>query len=181
MNLRSTLCAVSAVLAMGLMGCGEQPQYYRVSIDRSPLGNVPSSCYSSGTAPSPNDRTTNIVDVAQWVIWDGVDGQKYLQVGDINYALGDARVDIDVGDAIVSTEGDKPTFTVERMQTGPNRVSRATFTFDKLGDTLQGKLALSYECTGTTTCPPACNTSLDFVGRRLTAEPMVVVTNGSSN
>jgi hypothetical protein len=182
MNLRPTLFSMAAVMTVGMMGCGEQPQYYRVSIDRSPLGSMPSSCYSSGTAPTPTDQTTNVVDVAQWVLWDGVEGQKYLQVGDINYPLGDARVDIDVSDAIVSTEdADKPTFTVQRTQTGPNRVSRATYTLDKAGDTLEGSIALSYECSGTTGCAPNCNASLRFVGRRLTAEPMVVVTNGASN
>ncbi|HEX5749037.1 MAG TPA: hypothetical protein VFZ09_22540 [Archangium sp.] len=176
MKLRSTLYAVAAVMTVGMMGCGEQPRYYRVSIDRSPLGSMPSSCYSSGTAPTPNDRTSNVVDVAQWVLWDGVEGQQYLAVGDINYSLGDARVDIDVSDAIVSVEkADKPTFTVERTQTGPNRVSRATYTLNKVGDTLEGTIALSYECSGSTGCAPNCNASLNFVGRRLSAEPMVLV------
>jgi hypothetical protein len=182
MNLRSTLCAVAAVMTVGMMGCGEQPKYYRVSIDRAPLGSMPSSCYTSGTAPTPNDRTTHVVDVAQWVLWDGVEGQQYLAVGDINYPLGDSRVDIDVSDAIVSVEkAEKPTFTIERTQTGPNRVSRATYTLEKVGETLEGSIALSYECSGSTACAPNCNASLKFVGRRLSAEPMVVVTNGASN
>ncbi|HYO65831.1 MAG TPA: hypothetical protein VEU33_07100 [Archangium sp.] len=181
MKLRSMLCAVGAVMTVGMMGCGEQPQYYRVSIDRSPLGRMPSSCYGSGTAPTPNDRTPNPVDVAQWVLWDGVEGQKYLEVNNIDYDLGDVRVDIEEGDAIVSTEADKPTFTVERMQTGPNRTSRATYTLDKVGETLEGTLALSYECTGTTGCPVAnCSASLPFVGRRVSAESMIVVNNGAN-
>ena len=181
MKLRSTLCAVAAAMTVGVMGCGEQPRYYRVSVDRAPLGSMPSSCYSSGSAPTPNDRTTNTVDVEQWVLWDGVEGGKYLEVSDINYPLGDVRVDIEVGGAIVSTEADKPTFTTERVQTGPNRSSRATYTLDKAGETLEGTIALSYECTGTTGCPVAnCSASLPFVGRRLTAEPMVVVNNGAN-
>jgi len=182
MMLRSTLCAVAAMMTVGMMGCGEQPKYYRVSIDRSPLSSMPGSCYSSGTAPTPNDRTTNTVDVEQWVLWDGVEDQKYLAVGDVTYALGDALVDIDVGDAIVSTKADKPTFTAERTRTGPNRVSRATYTLDKVGETLQGTIALSYECTGSTGCAVAnCSASLNFVGRRLTAELMVVVSNDAEN
>lgn len=180
MNMRSTLCAVAAVMVGGLMGCGEQPKYYRVSIDRSPLNNLPTSCYRSGTVPT-DDRTNNVVDVAQWVIWDGVENQKYLQVGNVDFRLGDARVNIPDGDAIVSTEAKAPTFTIERTQTGPNRTSRATYTFDKLGETAEGTISLSYACSGSTGCDPNCDASLRFVGRRLSAEPMVVVANGASN
>ncbi|KFA90892.1 hypothetical protein [Archangium violaceum] len=181
MNLRSTLYTVAAVMTVGVMGCGEQPRYYRVSIDRTALGSMPGSCYGSGTAPTPNDRTSNTVEVEQWVLWDGVEGGQYLEVSDINYPLGDARVDIDVSGAIVSTEADKPTFTTERLQTGPNRSSRATYTLDKAGETLEGTIALSYECTGATGCPVAnCSASLPFVGRRVSAESMIVVNNGAN-
>ncbi|HZH13507.1 MAG TPA: hypothetical protein VE057_03995 [Archangium sp.] len=178
MNMRSTLHAVAAVMVGGLMGCGQQPQYYRVSIDRAPLANLPASCYSSGTVPT-DDRTVNVVDVGQWIIWDGVEDRQYLQVGDIDYRLGDARVQLTVGDAIVSTEADKPTFTVERTQTGPNRTTRATYTFDKLGETAEGSIALSYACSGGTGCAPNCDASLRFVGRRVNAEPMIVVADDS--
>ncbi|MFY0526233.1 hypothetical protein ACN28I_24895 [Archangium gephyra] len=182
MNMRSSLYAVAAVMLGGLMGCGEQPRYYRVSIDRSPLSNLPGSCYSSGTAPAVDDRTDNVVDVGQWIIWDGVEDRQYLQVGDISYPLGDALVQLTAGDAIVSTEADKPTFTIERTRTGPNRTSRATYTFDKVGETVEGTIALSYACTGGTGCSPAnCDASLRFVGRRVNAEPMIVVANDASN
>jgi hypothetical protein len=181
MNMRSTLYAVAAVMVGGMMGCGEQPRYYRVSIDRSPLGLLPGSCYSSGSPPAVTDRTTNIVDVGQWIIWDGVEGQKYLQVGTIDYRLGDSRVQLSEGDAIVSTEADEPTFTIERTQTNPNRTSRATYTFEKLGETAEGTIALSYECGGPTGCDPTCNASLRFVGRRLDIDPTLQVGNTASN
>ena len=181
MNMRSTLYAVAAVMVGGLMGCGEQPRYYRVSIDRAPLGNLPGTCYSSGTPPTNDDRTNNVVDVGQWILWDGVEDRKYLQVGDIDYRLGDARVQLTEGDAIVSAEADKPTFTIERTQTGPNRTSRATYTFDKVGDTLEGSLALSYTCSGGTGCAPNCEASLRFVGRRVNVDPMLVVADSASN
>ena len=180
MNMRSTLYAVAAVMVGGMMGCGEQPRYYRVSIDRAPLANLPTSCYRSGTVPT-DDRTTSVVDVGQWIIWDGVEDRKYLQVGDIDYVLGDAQVRITAGDAIVSSEADKPTFTAERTQTGPNRTSRATYTFEKLGDTVEGTLALSYACSGTTGCDPNCDASLRFVGRRLAVDPELQVGNTASN
>lgn len=182
MNMRSTLYAVAAVMVGGMMGCGEQPRYYRVSIDRAPLANLPTSCYRSGTVPT-DDRTTNVVDVGQWIIWDGVEGRKYLQVGNIDYRLGDARVQLTEGDAIVSTDAEDPTFTVERTQTNPNRTSRATYTFEKLGETAEGTIALSYACSasGTTTCDPNCDASLRFVGRRLDVDPTLQVGNTASN
>jgi hypothetical protein len=178
--MRSMLWAVAAVMAGGLVGCGEQPRYYRVAIERAPLNNLPTSCYRSGTVPT-DDKTNNAVDVGQWIIWDGVEGQKYLQVGDIDYRLGDARVFIGEGDAIVSTEADEPTFIIERTQTNPNRTSRATYTFEKLGDTLEGTLALSYACSGGTGCDPNCDASLRVVGRRLDVDPTLQVGNTASN
>lgn len=173
---RSTLWAVAAVLVGGTLGCGEQPKYYRVSIDRAPLDNLPASCYRSGTTPT--DKTNNVVDVAQWVLWNGVEDRQYLQVGNIDYSLGDARVRIDVGDAIVSSEVDKKTtFAVERTQADPARTTRATYTLDKTGETIEGTLSLSYSCTGTTGCAPNCEASLHFVGIHLDADPMLVVGN----
>lgn len=176
MNLRSTLWAVAAVLMAGTMGCGSEPKYYRVAIDRSPLDNLPTSCYSSGTPPT--DKTNNVVDVAQWILWDGVEDRQYLQVGAIDYTLGDARVRITTGDAIVSSEVDKKTtFTVERTQTNPARTSRATYTLDKTSmDTLEGTLSLHYECSGTG-CSPNCDASLHFVGRQVDADTIVDVSN----
>ncbi len=181
MSMRSTLWTVAAVMGGGLLGCGGQPKYYRVAIDSSRLADVPSSCYRSGSVPEADDKTNNVVDVGQWIIWDGVDGQKYLQVGDINYALGDAPVNITAGDAIVNTEAGKLTFTIERVRTNPSSTARATYTFDNLGDTAKGTLALSYVCSGSTACAPNCEASVPFVGRRLEIDPMLVVANSANN
>ncbi|MFY0563567.1 hypothetical protein ACN28E_06950 [Archangium lansingense] len=181
MSMRSTLWVVASVVGGGLLGCGEQPRYYRVAIDSSSLAEVPASCYRSGSVPEDNDKTNNVVQVGQWIIWDGVEGQKYLQVGAISYPLGDASVTITAGDAIVSTEADKPTFTIERIQTNPNSTARATYTFDSLGETAQGTLSLSYVCSGSAACAPNCEASVPFVGRRLEAEPMLVVSNTANN
>ncbi len=180
MSMRSTLWVLGAVMVGGMMGCGQQPRYYRVAIDTSPLNNLTPSCYSDNTVPT-DDRTANVVDVGQWIIWDGVEDRKYLQVGDVDYELGDAQVRIIAGDAIVSSEADKPTFTAERTQTGPNRTSRATYTFDKLGETVEGTLALSFSCSAPTGCPPNCEASLPFVGRRLDVDPTLQVGNTASN
>jgi hypothetical protein len=172
MNMRSTLCAV--VVAGGLLGCNPQPQYYRVVVDDAPLNNLPSSCYEGGTAPAP--RGDSLGDVQQWVLWEGVEDRKYLQVGRINYTLGDATtVDI-ASDAIPSVdEADKLTFIAERTASNPSLTLRATYTFDKTpGDTLEGSLALSSTCTGTG-CDPNCEASLRFVGRRVDADQELLV------
>jgi hypothetical protein len=176
MNMRSTLCAI--VVAGGLMGCNPQPQYYRVALDDAPLNNLPASCYGSGNAPSPRGDT--LVPVQQWIVWEGVEDRKYLQVPRINYALGDAApVDIPAaaGNTIPSTgDGDKLTFTAERTQSTPNtRTFRAVYTFDKTpGDTIEGSLALSSTCAGTG-CEPNCEASLRFTGRRIAADQELLV------
>lgn len=182
MNKLSMLCAVTTVAAGGVLGCGQQPQYYRVAIDTSSLSNLPSTCYRSGTVPP--EKTTNVVEVGQWIIWDGVDGQEYLQVGDIVYDLGDAyQVRITAGDAIVSTgEGDKKTFVTERTLFNPTRTYKATYTFTRRGETPEGTVAISSTCTPGTGCDiPSCEATMSFVGRRLAAEPTVLLDNNGSN
>jgi hypothetical protein len=174
MNMRSTLCALA--VAGGLLGCNPQPQYYRVAVDDAPLNNLPTSCYEGGVAPAP--RGDNLSDVQQWVLWDGVEDRKYLQVGTINYGLGEVTLAIP-GDAVPSVDdADKLTFVAERTQSNPSRTSRATYTFDKNpGDTLEGSLALSFTCTGTG-CDPNCEASLRFSGRRITADQELLIGAG---
>jgi hypothetical protein len=180
MSMRSTWWAVGAVAVGSLLGCGQQPRYYRVAIDETPLHNLPASCYESGTAPT--DQTTNVVDVEQWILWDGVEGRKYLQVGNIDYALGDAD-DVDInGDALVSTgEGGETTFTARRTRTNPDRVYEATYTLDQEGETLEGTIALSSTCTGTACAVASCTATLSFVGRRIDADQEVLLGNSASD
>jgi hypothetical protein len=181
MNERSMLWAVTTLVAGSLWGCGQQPRYYRVAIDTAPLSQLPSSCYTSGVVPP--ERTTNVVEVGQWILWDGVEERKYLQVGDIDYELGDAyRLRISDGDALVSTgEEDKLTFTTERFLFNPTRTFRAIYTFDELGESPEGTLSLSSQCTGTGCNQPNCEATLTFVGRRLAAEPTVILTDTGTN
>jgi hypothetical protein len=183
MNLRSMLCV--AVAVGGLMGCGQEQKYYRVAVDLSPLRNLPASCYNSGTTPAPTTITTQ--DTQQWILWDGVEDRKYLEVGGVNYTLGSASVSIS-GDALVSTgEGDKTTFVAERTLVDPNRTQRATYTFDNegglfAGDVIEGSISLVSTCaaSGTNTCnqPANCEATLRFSGRRIDAEPMLLVNSG---
>jgi len=182
MNLRSMLCV--AVAVGGMMGCGEPQKYYRVVVDTSPLRNLPASCYPNNTPPPP-DGTNNLTqDVQQWVLWDGVEGRKYLSVsGATNYSLAGTGLGLS-SEALVNTkDADKTTFVAERTELDPNRTYRVTYTFDNegglfSGEVLDGSIALSYTCTptGAFTCNrSSCEATLRFSGRRIDAEPMILV------
>jgi hypothetical protein len=167
--------AVAVVVAGGLLGCGgPQPTIYRVAVERLTQDKIPTSCYRTGNAPTTTpDRTSNMVNQEQWVLWEGVDGAKYLDVGgDINYFMGNAeRVDID-GDAIVDDNDDgKDVFTTERVRTESTTeiyTTSATYTFDELGKTLKGTLLLRSNCAGSN-CggTPSCEITLNFSGRKI--------------
>jgi hypothetical protein len=178
MRMRSILWTV--VGATSLLGCGLQPQHYRVAIDESPLQELPSTCYRTGEVPA--DRTNNVVDVQQWSVWEGVEDRKYLQVGNLNYRLGDAyNISIN-GDAVISQEkADKPTFVAERVDVELDRTitTRATYTLDSQGETLEGTLALSSSCEGANCDRPACEATVPFVGRRLDVERVLAVGEGN--
>ncbi|HEX8441778.1 hypothetical protein [Archangium sp.] len=189
MNLRPMLWTVASVMVGGLLGCGQQPKYYRVAIDQGPLRSLPSSCYAAGATPPPSSN--NLVDVQQWVLWDGVEDRKYLQVGDIDYTLGSSYGVEIPGDAVVSTgDGDKTTFVAEQTASTPStstspatRTARATYTFDKEGMTIEGTLALSATCVGTG-CDrdrPNCEASLRFTGRQVDADQEVLLAVESGN
>jgi hypothetical protein len=180
--------AVAAVAASSLLGCeGSQPSLYRVAVD--PVAqSVPATCYRTGQAPANPDKTTNIVDQQQWVVWEGVDDTAYLEAGAINYILGQAqRVTINSnGGAIQGTKVDgKYTFVSERTQTdSPTEVytTSATYTIDKLGETLEGTLALHSHCTGAD-CGgiPTCDVSVGFVGRKIDADQIRLYNPGAGN
>jgi hypothetical protein len=179
MNLRSTLCVVTAVAAGGLLGCGQPEKYYRVVVDGSPLRNLPSSCYSNNTQPPPGGTTNLQQDVQQWVLWEGTEGRRYLELGsNISYILGDAFPVSISGDVLTSqADADKTTFVAERTQVDPNRTLRATYTFE--GNVIEGSIALSSTCapTATSTCNnrPNCEATLRFSGRMVDADPVRVV------
>ncbi len=178
MRMHSILWTV--VGAVSLVGCGQQPQHYRVAIDESPLQNLASTCYTSGETPA--DKTSNVVDVQQWSVWEGVEGRKYLQVGTLNYRLGDSYNLTIAGDAIISQEkADKPTFVAERVDVETDRTitTRATYTLDSAGETLEGSLELSSSCVGSACARPDCTATLGFVGRRLDVERVLAVGDGA--
>jgi hypothetical protein len=182
--------AVGIVALGGLLGCGGgQPEVYRVALETAPLNNLATTCYRSGQAPNPNeDQTRNLVGQQQWVLWDGVEKTKYLEVPDINVDLGQAeRVSIDDGggnDVIQAVKNDdgKYVFTAERVQVATDFTLTATavYSFEDLGGTAKGSLTLRSTCAGTgCTNRPSCETTLGFVGRRIKVDPEVQYGNGA--
>jgi hypothetical protein len=167
--------------AGGLWGCdGFQPSIYRVAVDRLTAEAIPTTCYRSGQAPTfIADKSTNIVDQQQWVFWEGIDDTAYLETGTINYAMGQAQRVTIAGDAIQGTKTDgKYTFASERTQTDSTTeiyTTSASYTIDKLGDTVEGSLALHSHCTGSDCAGiPSCDASLKFVGRKIDADPLSI-------
>lgn len=183
--MRSIKWAVAVVAASGLLGCGSQPSIYRVVVD--PVSqNIPSSCYRTGQAPPAGDKSTNIKDQQQWVFWEGLEDKAYLEPGSISYNMGQAaRVDID-GDAIEGAkEDDVYTFVTERTETESATevyTTSATYKIEKLGETLEGSLALSSRCSGTD-CggTPACDVTVRFFGRKIDADQIALYGTGADN
>jgi len=164
-------------LSLAAFSCGGgQPRYYRVAINRSALENLPASCYAGGVVPSTTDKSTNVVEVQQWSIWDGTDGKLYLVIGDLSgFTLGNAeRVRIS-GEAI---EGGPTSFTAVREQVSSQRTLKttATISFTELGGTAKGILSLNSEMTCTNCGTPTCGVTLPFSGRKLEADPLMVYT-----
>lgn len=181
--MRSISWAVAVVAAGSLLGCeGSQPAIYRVAVE--PVSqHVPTTCYRANQAPAAPDTTTNIVDQQEWVVWEGLDDTVYLEPGAINYILGQAQRVVINGDAIQGTKADgKYTFTTERTQTDSATevyTTSATYTIDKLGDTLEGTLALHSHCTGAD-CNniPTCDVSVKFAGRKIKTDQISVYGSG---
>jgi hypothetical protein len=179
--MRTFKWAVAVVMTSGLMGCGgSQPAIYRVAIERLTSANVPNTCYRTGQAPTTTpDKTTNVFDEEQWVYWEGVDDQAYLDTGAINYDMAQAQTVSIPGDSIQGGEdGDQQVFRAERVQTDSvNEVytTSATYAIDELGETLKGTLTLRSACVGTD-CggTPTCEVSLAFSGRKIKTDQLSI-------
>lgn len=184
--MRSITWAVAVMAASSLLGCeNSQPTLYRVAVE--PVAqHVPTTCYRANQAPTNTDTATNIVDQQQWVVWQGVDDTVYLEPGVINYTLGQAQRVVITGDAIQGTQADgKYTFTTERTQADSETevyTTSATYTIDKLGDTLEGILALHSHCTGDDCANiPTCDASVTFAGRKIDTDQISLYDTGGGN
>ncbi len=171
--MRSMKWAVAVVAASSLLGCGNpQPSIYRVAVQAVA---VPSTCYRTAPSGTP-DTTTNIVDEKQWVIWEGIDNKFYLEPGNIAYSLGEAqRINITT-DAIEGGKNDNKqyVFSTTRTQTASaNEVytTSAIYTFDELGKTVTGTLALHSNCAGSNcNSIPTCDVTVNFSGREISGD-----------
>src|SRR5688572_19777367 len=117
--MRSMKWVVAAVVTSGLLGCGNQPAIYRVAVDRLTADKVPQTCYRAGQAPTTiPDKTTNMVDQQTWVYWEGVEDVSYLDIGTINYGMGQAQGVNLTGDAIQGgKDEDEYVFKAELSET----------------------------------------------------------------
>lgn len=184
--MRSFKWAVAAFALGGLSGCGllgnSDPELFRVALAAAP-DPLPSTCYEGGQAPNtPRDEQTNTVAEQQWVLWDGLDGVKYLDVGNQVEANMAQAPDVELGvDAIEGKENDdgKYVFTAERTDRDTDRtiVTRATYTFEDIGQTVEGTLTVFSSCAGTacgTNRQLTCEYSRRFVGRRIDGDRLTV-------
>jgi hypothetical protein len=175
--MRSIKWAVAVVAASSLMGCGNsQPSIYRVAVQRLTQESFSSSCYASGQAPTTiTDKSTNLVDQQQWVVWEGVEDAVYLEPGALNYSMGQAESVRLSADAIQGTKADgKYTFSSDRTQIDSStetHTTSASWTIDKLGSTIEGSLLLRSQCAGTGcnfTTP--CEVTLTYSGIKIDAD-----------
>jgi hypothetical protein len=179
--------AAPVLAALSLLGCqGSQPSIYRVAVDRLGTENMPPSCYRAGNAPTTiADKSTNLIDEKQWVIWEGIEDKFYLEPGPINYQLAEARSITVSADAIVGTKTDSGTheFVTDRTQTvSANEVytTSAKYTFEELGKTIKGTLALHSQCAGSAcNSTPTCDITLNFSGIQINGDRNIDYGSGS--
>ncbi|MBX5484212.1 MAG: hypothetical protein IRZ16_20490 [Myxococcaceae bacterium] len=185
--MRSSIALAVAATAVALSACNTgQPRIYRVAVDLSPVLNLPPTCFSNNEIPGGTVRqsVTNWRGEYEWVIWDGVDGKQYLDLGEgATFDLGDAAPISVVG----VIEGQDNTFvgteTISRLPDNNNysyvRTKVITVTFNDQGASPTGTVDLnsSYTCTncadGETEQPgnKNCSTRLNFTARRIDASP----------
>ena len=192
--MRSSIVLAIASAALALTACNTgQPRIYRVAVDPSPVLNLPPTCYSNNEIPggTVRDSVTNWRSEFEWVIWDGVDGKQYLDLGEgETFPLGDAAP-ISVYGII---EGQDNTFvgteTTSRLPDNNNysyvRTKTITVTFEDQGTSPKGTVDLvsNYTCTN---CAQGeteqkgnknCSTRLNFAGRRIDASPTTGYSSG---
>lgn len=179
--MRSFKWAVAAFALSGLTGClNSDPELYRVALSAEPATQA-ASCYRNNTVPTNVDApATNSVDEEDWVLWDGVDDTKYLDVGDGRVSsdnLGNAPNVSIQADAIEGREVDgKLVFSVERTERDSDEtvVTAATYTFDEVGQTVEGTVTFRSSCTGTGCSDQiSCEYSRRFVGRRVDGDRFI--------
>jgi hypothetical protein len=181
MRLNHLFLAATAFFA--LVGCTPgQPKLYRVALDRSPERNVAApSCYRNSQLPGGKQISeVHFFEDHQWVLWDGIEGKQYLDIGAQTFQLGHAPT-ITVTDMI---EGSDKVFSAQHSEQGPfpgvqateTRQTLVAVTFNDLGNSPTGTMLLKaeYACiNGNQSCPTpntvpdsvTCSATLNFVAR----------------
>lgn len=162
-----------AVAALAVAGCGPtQPELYQVTMSAAAVP-LAGSCYTSGTAPSLNDQTTDRVEAQTWMLWGIDQNEQYLDAGDINVDMGDAlNVSFSAGDAIRGefNKDHKLVFKATRHIVSGERTYDLTaeYQFDDRGAVVRGLARFESTCVGTN-CLPSCSRSVEFNGVRVDA------------
>jgi hypothetical protein len=150
------------------------PMIYQVAIGLTPSNTlVLDACFINSRSPS--DTVTDIFQQQQWLLWDGPEDMRFLQIGDLStFPIGEAeRVNLN-GDTL---RGVNDTFTASRKKldaSGQLRTNSVTVEFTQLDYEIGGTLTLSSPCT---TCPNKlsnCTVDLPFFGQSLDAYPGVI-------
>lgn len=192
--MRSTkVVLLGALSLLGLAGCNMgQPRLYRVAIDESPLKTIKTpTCYRNSNLPGgPSDVDTYRAE-KEWVIWNGVSGKEYLDLGTLSYKLGDSPTITVLG--LIEGDGAERSFAAVRTEARPagdlyteQRQMQIAVKFDDYSASPVGTVSLqsTYACSNNrASCPTgdqappdaaSCNAVLNFVARRID------VTNGTS-
>lgn len=191
------LIAASAVALLALVGCGSSnARTYSIAYDGSASQNLPPSCFVNNTVPTQKVELTNERREIVFVIWDGTEGKQYLDISDKTWGGGTQK---ELGDAdpviidglIESTDG-KVFSGTRTARTLPNpaapnpnfsdtQVSTVTVTFDEIGNTAKGSIALKsdYTCTSCQNNGGKVNCSVQypFSGRRVDYQNFAQVPN----
>ncbi len=198
-----SLLLVTAVLAF--VGCnGGQPRIYRVAIDDTSIKPVSvAQCWLDASSAQQGNLGlfTNYFSESEWVIWGGVQGVEYLDLGEMEWTLGNSQSIKNYG----IIQGKERAFTGSRnweeVVSGPNPsgdmvnyythrfLTSVTVSFDNYSFSPTGGIDLrsEYVCVpNSTNCPQtplrtSCNGSLSFVARLIDAENVAPVNNNPTS
>jgi len=183
--MRSMKLLLGAVAALVFVGCNNgQPRLYKIAVDASPLLNLPSQCYLDNTQPNQRYSVTKLMMEQEWAIWDGADGQRFLDLGNASWQLGEAdRISFN-GLLIESSKDDNLLFNGQQSSTRlPEQGSTYSNTltqsivvkFDSLGSTASGSFTVTTQytcsnCQNNDNKIANCSAKFDFTGRRIDAD-----------
>lgn len=201
------LLVVSAVSLLALVGCNAgQPRIYRVALDRAPEKTISvPTCFRNSNLPNNRDVITeqSFREQNDWSLWDGVNGEQFLDMGEFSFKLGDSRAikssELIADNSVIS--GKDKSFVAAHSYTEPQgnnftfayqtqiNVTFSDYSFSPVGTI---SLQSAYACLrGNNDCPgqgatpadvaPAdaatCNVSLAFQARKIDVDQITAYGN----